>query len=201
MTAKKTKAPATVVGTSIKSPRTSTRVAVKMDDTAHLNSSPKNAARLQASAAQVKTSAKRQVLPLEAGAVDGTQLDVLVSLLQQRMGVAASSSKVTGEVNSNYGQQFTSEPAVGTSLKTANPIDNEISLIQSNLDEVHGLIADLSNQMDAFLAHEELSDSKADCPAVTRTSESPLHRRLIDRNDTLDNIIARLRYLKSRIRN
>jgi hypothetical protein len=193
MTAKKTPAPVTKGKGKAQS------------ETAYLNSSPKNAARLQASAAQVKALTKSKAVQLEvpAGAVDIHQL---VDLLAVRLGGSAqtgsgSQSGVSGEVNANYGQQTKATLSVGTSLKVSNPIDNEISLIASNLEEVHGLITELNGELDAFLSHEEVTDSNSEGARPTRTSESPLHRRLIDRNDSLETIIVRLRYLKSRIRN
>jgi hypothetical protein len=146
-----------------------------------------------------------------AGAIDMNQLaDLLVQRLQPQ--AAQSQSAGSGRILEAHVPEHAvgsfdrtmaaiSSNQLGQSLPTKTPpVEAELNQMSVNLETVHQLISDLSNDLEPMLAHEEMCDKDATC-MPTRSSESPLHRRLIDRNDTLEQIIGRLHHLKSRIRN
>lgn len=161
-----------------------------------------------------KAASRAATFDAPAGAIDLNKLaDLLAARLQPQ---AAAQAGVSGQVEASYQasgsvgtasnysgsalmQAYDSRPLCG-GQKSLPPIDSEINQMSLNLETVHTLITDLFNELDPMLAHEDAVDKEESCKP-TRSSESPLHRRLIDRNETLETIIARLHHLKSRIRN
>jgi len=156
--------------------------------------------------------AEQDVTPA-AGAID---MDQLADLLVQRLHPQAAHSqsacfgRISGvEVPDHPGitksvvdqrMAALSSNQLGQMPTKTPPVEAEFNQMSIHMETVDLLISDLINDLEPMLAYEEVSDKDASCLA-TRSSESPLHRRLIDRNDALEQIIWRLRHLNSRIRN
>lgn len=149
---------------------------------------------------------KRQILEMEAP--EGVDMDALAAKIAAHMRSAEMPAATQSQgVNEGFArvQDAKCGPSTGNSMQMSTqlmkvpPVEGEINSIALNLETVHSLITDLFSELNQMLAHEEVGEREGDCNP-SRPSESPLHRRLIDQNDTLETIIARLRHLKSRIR-
>lgn len=166
-------------------------------ETDYLNSNPTNAARLQKSKSKIGLGQRMNTQSLPA-----FDMQALATEVARQLGANVASTGSLSNCDSpnvSYGSNIKSV-SIGTSLKAANPIDNELNLLINNMDEINGLISELNTELEPVLAHEEDSDKEGEV-RPSRSSDSPLHRRLIDRNEQLTYIIGRLRYLKSRVRN
>ena len=186
-----------VAGVSLTDKVTTKGKASGQTETGYLNSSPTNAARLQKSKSKVGLGQRTDTQSLPAFDMQALATEVARQLGANVLGSGSLSN--CDSTNVSYGG-IKSSPSVGTSLKCALPIDHEISIMTTNLETVHVLISELNAELEPFLAHEEVSDKESEC-GPGRSSDSPLHRRLMDRNESLENVIARLRYMKSRVRN
>lgn len=154
-----------------------------------------------------KTSGNALVQGQNADALGaGIDLEQLADLLAKRMsGSKALADAITPVGSCGSGEIVNGRTPertlmVGSQLRPVNPVDQEFTSLDSNVDELNNLIDDLNGALEPVLAYEQVAD-EIEGAGPTKDSESPNHRRLINLNERMSNVIHRLRYMRSRIRN